>query len=960
MVQDIMNQNLPQMKKFFTLLTLFVALAFSQLKAEWTIVASYSVPGKASGLATDGNLLYFGIYGADGSNVYSFDPASGNAELLFTNPEIGDTYGMTFSDGSLWILDRENSSTAYALELSLSGEVLSQIDLADTYMSGIAAKSGGFWVSTYYPDPGTVYEIDENGNVMSQFTPPNNQIWDICTAEDVLWMADYNANMLYKTATDGTLLQSENCENTKPSGVVYDGNYLWYVDGELGGNSTLYKVDLSGEGTPVIAISQPVISFNNTTIGESSSHDLTIQNTGTADLVIENISLNEDMPFTANADFPVTIAAGESASIEMLFEPTEIGFYEAEALVNSNDPINPQIALEISGHALYNGAFLTSDMSLVDFETIRTTASKKQHIILQNYGDAALQIEAIDLESPHFYVKFDFQLPITISPLGMLDIVVWFFPQAEGNQNTMLSILNNGNQNEFIIDLEGIAETREYAIGEQLWSYQVPESSDRSPKAMASISDITGDGKADLVVCTEDNYVRLLNGNASGIAQQIWQREIYSGSVYQQDALSIIADINSDDYEDVIVGTAWGDRSIVALSGKTGQQIWKHSTTNYGGGGWVYQVDASTDYNGDNIPDVLAAAGNNQDNNGPRRAYCLNGTNGEVLWEAFLGGAGFSVIAIEDINDDNIPDALAGCSNPAETQGFAKAIDGSNGNILWSYTTSGTSVWALAQLDDINNDGIKDVITGSFDGQLYLLDAVNGELLAQGFAGNNIILRLLPTGDVNADGFTDVAMAYSGTALIVYDGQTGDQLYSKSLPDKAWNVEVLPDITGDLINDLAIGTLYQSNYAGFYSGYDGTELSSTPFSQAIDALTVLPDITGDNSYEMVAGGRDGKIVCFSGGLNAPVGLIPTIAKPEALKCFPNPAKEFVWIELPEKFSGNATLQLRNLGNQLVLQHHLDATEKQFKLDLKAISAGIYSLEIIQAGNKISQKLIVNP
>jgi hypothetical protein len=331
-----------------------------------------------------------------------------------------------------------------------------------------------------------------------------------------------------------------------------------------------------------------------------------------------------------------------------------------------------------------------------------------------------------------------------------------------------------------------------------------------------------------------------------------------------------------------------------------------------------------------------------------------------VLWEAFLGGAGFSVIAIEDINDDNIPDALAGCSNPAETQGFAKAIDGSNGNILWSYTTSGTSVWALAQLDDINNDGIKDVITGSFDGQLYLLDAVNGELLAQGFAGNNIILRLLPIGDVNADGFTDVAMAYSGTALIVYDGQTGDQLYSKSLPDKAWNVEVLPDITGDLINDLAIGTLYQSNYAGFYSGYDGTELSSTPFSQAIDALTVLPDITGDNSYEMVAGGRDGKIVCFSGGLNAPVGIHPTVAKPEALKCFPNPAKEFVWVELPPNFSGNATLQLRNLGNQLVLQHHLDATEKQFKLDLKAISAGIYSLEIIQAGNKISQKLIVNP
>jgi len=266
----------------------------------------------------------------------------------------------------------------------------------------------------------------------------------------------------------------------------------------------------------------------------------------------------------------------------------------------------------------------------------------------------------------------------------------------------------------------------------------------------------------------------------------------------------------------------------------------------------------------------------------------------------------------------------------------------------------------LAQLDDINNDGIKDVIAGSFNGQLYLLNAANGELLSQGFAGNNIILRLLPLGDVNNDGFTDIAMAYSGTALIVYDGQTGDQIYSQSMPDKVWNVAVTPDISGDLINDLAFGTLYQSNYAGFYNGSDGAELFSTPYSQAIDALTVIPDITGDNSYEMVAGGREGKIVCFSGGLNAPVGLTQYRAKPEALRCYPNPAKDFVWIELPENSSQNIELQIRNLNNQIVLQRHLNAVDKLFKLDIKDVSAGIYMLEINHEAGKMSQKLIVNP
>ncbi|MDA3942979.1 MAG: choice-of-anchor D domain-containing protein [Bacteroidetes bacterium] len=946
------------MKNFFTFFLAAFLMIFNYARAEWTIVASYDIPGKASGLATDGNMLYFGIYGANGNQVYVFDPASGSSNLLFTNSEIGDSYGMTFKDGSLWILDRENSSNAYALELSLSGEVLSQIDLQDTYMSGIAAKPDGFWVSTYYPDPGTVYEIDESGTVLSQFTPPNNQVWDLCLQDNDLWMADYNANMLYKTTSDGTLLESQSCENEKPAGIVYDGAYLWYVDGPLGGTSKLYKVDLTGSGTPAIQIPQTSHQFSNTTINETDSWEMEVQNNGTADLIIENINIPEGLPVSANTDFPLTIAAGAASTIEMLFQPEESGFYEGVAIVASNDPINPQIAIELSGHGLFDGPFLLADHTSVDFGTIRTMASKKQHIILQNYGDEVLQINEIELISPHFYTAYNFQLPINISPLGMLDLIVWYFPQQENDHSAEVAIINNGSESPFVIQLDGQAQTHDYVIGEQLWSYQVPESFDESPKAMTPIADITGDGKSDLVVCTEDNIIRVINGNASGTSQQIWEREIYSGAVYQQDGLATIPDMDDDGYEDIIVGTAWGDRSIVALSGKTGQQIWKHSTSNYGGGGWVYQVDASTDFNGDEFPDVLAAAGNNQDNNGPRRAYCLDGKTGDVIWEAFLGGAGFSVIAIEDVNGDAIPDALAGCSDAGETQGFTKAIDGSNGSILWTYPTSGTSVWALAQLDDINQDGVKDVIAGSFNGQLYLLDATNGDLLAQGFAGNNIILRLIPLGDINADGLTDIAMAYSGNSLIVYDGQNGDQLYSKAMPDKAWNVQPIPDITGDLIADLAAGTLYQSNYAGFYDGSDGAELFSAPFGQAVDGLTVIPDMTGDYSWEMVVGGREGKIVCYSGGLNAPVGLVPLQQEKKQLSFYPNPAKTEVWIEIPADFSHNGELSLRAVNNQIVYRQPIDASKNTLQLDVSWLAAGVYTLELKNAFETRIKKLII--
>jgi hypothetical protein len=38
----------------------------------------------------------------------------------------------------------------------------------------------------------------------------------------------------------------------------------------------------------------------------------------------------------------------------------------------------------------------------------------------------------------------------------------------------------------------------------------------------------------------------------------------------------------------------------------------------------------------------------------------------------------------------------------------------------------------------------------------------------------------------------------------------------------------------------------------------------------VDAITTLPDVVGDGSWELVAGGRDGRITCFSGGLDAVV------------------------------------------------------------------------------------------
>jgi PKD repeat protein len=407
----------------------------------------------------------------------------------------------------------------------------------------------------------------------------------------------------------------------------------------------------------------------------------------------------------------------------------------------------------------------------------------------------------------------------------------------------------------------------DYPIGSVIWQYQISGGSDNSPKAMAAIPDINSDGIDDVVICSEDNNIRCFSGGVIGSGDVLWTHNIYSGNIYSQHGLTITEDIDNDGYSDVVVGTTGGDRSIECISGLSGNTLWTHDTHEYGDGGWVYQVDCRYDYNNDGVLDVLAATGDDSSDTGPKRAYCLNGLTGVSLWERPLGGPGFAVMGVEDFTSDGVPDVLAGCSNEGETIGYGKGINGATGAQMWSYQASGSSVWGVEQLDDVSGDGIKDVIIGDFTGHVYGLNAATG---AQAFylsIGSAIITRLEKLNDVNNDGHPDIIPAHSTVKTTqVIDGYTGSVIWSHSTADQPWNVAPCSDISGDGVDDVFVGTLYQSNYVYFLNGVDGSELTSPiSYGEAVDSIASIPDVIGDGSMEMMAGGRNGKVTCYSGG-----------------------------------------------------------------------------------------------
>ncbi|PKP52840.1 MAG: hypothetical protein CVT92_07120 [Bacteroidetes bacterium HGW-Bacteroidetes-1] len=912
------------MKKILLAILMIQFYVFGQAFSpkDWTIVETYTIPGKASGLAWDGTYIYFGIYGANGSNVHSFNPATGTSQLLFTNPTVGDSYGMTFDGQNLWIIDRGSTGNSYALQLSLEGNVVSQFTLPQQYMSGIAFDDGDFWVSSYYPDPGVIYKVSNTGTVLEQFAPPMTQTWDLAKHDETLWIVDYNGNMIFRVDEQGTMLESYPSVSQRPSGIVYDGNYLWVVDGALGSNSTLYKIDLGGAGTPQIAISQTDFNFGNVTVGTTDQIDFIVSNTGEA---ILNFSFSVPLgSYVFFPEGPFEINPGSSLSLTAYWNPMLYGALQATGYLSSNDPLNSEIELNFTGNALKSGPFLQPSETEHNFGNIRTGASKQWTLNIQNWGDATLEIYDINLYVDIFYLSDMNTVPVSLAPLEIVSFKVWFHPLEAGEFNSnMLISSNDPDQSPLNIPLSGNANDIYMPVGATIWQYNITGNYDNSPKAMIHIPDINADGKGDLVVASEDNYIRAFNGNASDITQVLWEIEIYSGAIYQQQGLTNTADINNDGFSDIIAGTAWGDRSVIAICSKTGIILWKYQTNNFGDGGWVYQVDAKYDYNNDDFPDVLAATGDDSDGTGPKRVFCLDGKTGSLIWNTPLNGAVFSVIGIADFNGDGIPDVIAGASNASETQGRVVGISGANGAIAWDFSTSGSSVFALEKLDDINGDGVADIIAGSFNGNYYLMNPVNGSVIEQGYIGNNLILKMIRMDDLNGDGFADIIPAHSGLSAIAIDGHNGQPIWTTPTPDKPWNLKRIPDISGDTINDIALGTLFQSNYAMFLNGASGEILFSEGFGEAVDAMGILPDMTGDGSWEMVAGGRNGKLVCYAGGPNAITNLTDfTKTDVSFVSASPNPFNASTFLTIIPDETVLSSVLIYNINGTIIWENSI--------------------------------------
>ncbi len=396
-------------------------------------------------------------------------------------------------------------------------------------------------------------------------------------------------------------------------------------------------------------------------------------------------------------------------------------------------------------------------------------------------------------------------------------------------------------------------------------------------------------------------------------AAAIWHVHGQDGSGFGW-AVAEIADLNGDGAKDALTSAPWhverGNTTglLVALSGRTGEELWR----------WVgepgsllgYAIADAGDVDGDGVHDIVAGAPGAGAGPSPAgQAYVYSGANGSTLLtvdgEAPGDGFGTAVASAGDIDGDGLADILVGAETADidpmadDNAGRAYLVAGTNGGFVHTIVgpeAGGNLGSGTAFVGDLDGDGIPDPFIGARSagegGAAFVHRGSDGsELLAvSGGPGSGAFawFFVATIGDVDGDATPDLYVGdFSASApdmgsgrIHVFSGQDGSPLFDAS--GTGANQGLGPgrgagDVDADGIPDVIAGSYLSSdgaNQAGkltWYSGVDGTILRDVTSLEAGEQLGFdvvgLGDVDRDGLLDALASGASGDNVYVIAGIS---------------------------------------------------------------------------------------------
>ncbi len=203
-------------------------------------------------------------------------------------------------------------------------------------------------------------------------------------------------------------------------------------------------VSLEGDGAaisvPQLTVSAGALSFGEVTVNSSTTQALTLTSTGTSPVTVSAEAIRGAGFSLVNASTPVTLAAGQSITLEVRFAPTTTGSITGQLTLSSDSSSGATTLVSLSGTttAAPKPQLTLSAMTLTfGPEPVGTTT--KQALTLTSSGTAAVTIQSASITGAGFSITGE-SFPVTLNPGQSLIAQVTFVPTIAESSTGQLTI----------------------------------------------------------------------------------------------------------------------------------------------------------------------------------------------------------------------------------------------------------------------------------------------------------------------------------------------------------------------------------------------------------------------------------------------------------------------------------------------------------------------------------------
>ncbi len=217
-------------------------------------------------------------------------------------------------------------------------------------------------------------------------------------------------------------------------------------------------VVLSGSGiavpVPQLTVSSTNLSFGSITIDSSTTQTLVLRSSGTATVTVNSAVITGGMFSVVAQSFPISLAAGQSVTLQIQFSPTTAGTATGQLTISSNSTGNNITTVALSGMATAANPQLAVNSSTLSFGSVALNTPISKTLTLTSTGTSTVTISAATVGGTGFTLVGG-SFPLSLTPGKSATLQLQFLPTTSGARSGQVTIVSNSAGGNLTVALNG-------------------------------------------------------------------------------------------------------------------------------------------------------------------------------------------------------------------------------------------------------------------------------------------------------------------------------------------------------------------------------------------------------------------------------------------------------------------------------------------------------------------------